>query len=67
MKSIFTGANTVRCAVAFDGGRKLAYGTDNGIYVSDRRPNSTTKSTPVRVVSLGNVTQLDVLEEYGIC
>ena len=52
--------------MTIDGGRKLAYGTDNGIYVSDRRPNSNTKTTPIRVHPLANVTQIDVLEEYGL-
>jgi RHO1 GDP-GTP exchange protein 1/2 len=69
--------NKVSCAVAFgehpervtltvDGGRKLAYGTDSGIYVSDRKPHSNVKTTPVRVHSISNVTQIDVLEEYGL-
>jgi len=49
-----------------DGGRKLAYGTDSGIYVSDRKPHSNAKTTPIRVHPLGNVTQIDVLEEYGL-
>lgn len=49
-----------------DGGRKLAYGTDSGIYVSDRKPHSNSKTTPIRVHPLGNVTQIDVLEEYGL-
>jgi RHO1 GDP-GTP exchange protein 1/2 len=49
-----------------DGGRKLAYGTDSGIYVSDRKPHSNAKTTPIRVHPLANVTQIDVLEEYGL-
>jgi RHO1 GDP-GTP exchange protein 1/2 len=49
-----------------DGGRKLAYGTDSGIYVSDRKPHSNAKTTPIRVHPLQNVTQIDVLEEYGL-
>jgi CNH domain len=49
-----------------DGGRKLAYGTDSGIYVSDRKPHSNAKTTPIRVHPLSNVTQIDVLEEYGL-
>jgi len=73
----FLGSNKVNCSVAFgnkvtnifltvDGGRKLAYGTDNGIYVSDRKPHSNVKTTPIRVHPLANVTQIDVLEEYGL-
>jgi len=56
------------CALSYgaDGGRKLAYGTDSGIYVSDRKPHSNAKTTPIRVHALPNVTQIDVLEEYGL-
>ncbi|OLL24819.1 Rho1 guanine nucleotide exchange factor 1 [Neolecta irregularis DAH-3] len=57
----FMGGNRVNY-----GGRKLAYGTDTGIYVSDRKPHSTTKSTPVRTLTLSNVAQMDILEEYGL-
>lgn len=55
-----------RNAIDLDGGRKLAYGTDSGIYVSDRKPHSTVKATPIRVHPLSNVAQIDVLEEYGL-
>ena len=48
-----------------DGGRKLVYGTDNGVFVSDRRPKGTT-SKPRRVLDIPSVTQIDVLEEYQL-
>jgi RHO1 GDP-GTP exchange protein 1/2 len=38
------------------------YGTDNGIYVSDRK----SKDQPRRVIEATNVTQIDVLEEYSL-
>jgi hypothetical protein len=47
-----------------DGGRKLIYGTDNGIYMSDRR--SKDNATPKRVIDVPSVTQVDVLEEYQL-
>jgi RHO1 GDP-GTP exchange protein 1/2 len=53
-------------ALTIDGGRKLAYGTDSGIFVSDRKPHSNAKMTPIRVHALSNVTQIDVLEEFGL-
>ncbi|BFZ57098.1 RHO1 GDP-GTP exchange protein 2 [Savitreella phatthalungensis] len=62
----FLGSNKVQCVVPYDGGRKLIYGTDNGIYVSDRRPGSATRSTPVRVLAIQGATQIDIIEEYGI-
>ena len=48
-----------------DGGRKLVYGTDTGIYVSDRRPKIS-DSRPRRVLDVSSVTQIDVLEEYQL-
>ncbi len=62
----FSGGNRVNCLVPIDGGRKLVYGTDSGVYVSDRKPKEGQKLAPVRVLQLSNVTQLDVLEEYAI-
>lgn len=62
----FLGNNKVQCVVPYDGGRKLIYGTDNGIYVSDRRPNSSSRATPIRVLAIQGATQIDVIEEYGI-
>ena len=53
-------------ALMIVGGRKLVYGTDNGIYVSDRKPHSNAKATPIRVHALNNVTQIDALEEFGL-
>ena len=48
-----------------DGGRKLVYGTDQGIFVSDRRPKAA-DNRPKRVLDITNVTQIDVLEEYQL-
>jgi len=48
-----------------DGGRKLVYGTDTGIYVSDRRPKAT-DTRPKKVLDINAVTQIDVLEEYQL-
>ncbi|KAK3336141.1 CNH domain-containing protein [Cercophora scortea] len=61
----FTGQNKVNCVAPFDGGRKLAYGTENGIYVSDRRSKDK-DAPPKRVIEIGTVTQVDVLEEYQL-
>ena len=41
------------------------YGTDTGVYVSDRRPKAA-DTKPKRVLDISNVTQLDVLEEYQL-
>lgn len=63
----FTATNSVNCLVPIDGGRKLVYGTDNGIYVSDRRPKSTPEQQkPKKVLEANAVTQIEVLEEYQL-
>ncbi|KAH9213834.1 CNH domain-containing protein [Leptodontidium sp. 2 PMI_412] len=61
----FSAINRVNCVAPFDGGRKLIYGTDSGIYVSDRRAKDSA-AKPIRVIEATNVTQIDVLEEYQL-
>jgi RHO1 GDP-GTP exchange protein 1/2 len=79
--NFFTAVNRVNCVAPFgmylilnfdevdadisDGGRKLIYGTDSGIFVSDRRPKDV-GVRPVRALDATNVTQIDVLEEYQL-
>ncbi len=43
----------------------MIYGTDNGIYVSDRRAKDAA-AKPMKVLDVTNVTQIDVLEEYQL-
>lgn len=43
----------------------MVYGTDNGIYLSDRRPRDPA-ARPRRVLEAVGVTQIDVLEEYQL-
>lgn len=59
----FVGTNRINCVTPCDGGRKLIYGTDTGIYVSDRKVKN---GAPKRVIEIAAVTQIDVLEEYGL-
>lgn len=63
--SFFSASNKVNCVAPFDGGRKLIYGTDAGIFVSDRKPKDPT-ARPIRVLDATSVTQIDVLEEYQL-
>lgn len=46
-----------------DNGNRMVYGTENGVYLADLRDKA---KVPVKVISVPNVTQLDVLEEQGI-
>ncbi|KAK9466971.1 CNH domain-containing protein [Lipomyces arxii] len=64
----FDASNRVNCAAPFDGGRKMLYGTDSGIYMSDTRParGSTSIQKPQRVLAVSNITQMEVLEEYSM-
>lgn len=44
----------------------MLYGTDNGIYVSDRRAKDGQKRELKKVLDMIKVEQLDVLEEYSM-
>ncbi|KAF5361828.1 hypothetical protein D9756_002262 [Leucocoprinus leucothites] len=62
-EGFFSGPNKVNCAAPFSHGRRVVYGTDDGVYISDlREPNR----EPVKVLSLLEVSQVDVLEEYQL-
>ncbi|KAF3061389.1 Rho1 guanine nucleotide exchange factor 1 [Daldinia childiae] len=61
--NFFQAGNLVNAVTPFDGGRKLIIGTDHGIYVSDRKAKD---QVPKRVIEAQHVTQVDVLEEYGL-
>ncbi|CAO1617455.1 unnamed protein product [Parajaminaea phylloscopi] len=62
-EGFFVGANRVNCSVPFDFGRRIIYGTDDGVYLSDLREKA---RPPTKVLPLPGVTQIDVLEEYQI-
>ncbi|KMP03930.1 Rho1 guanine nucleotide exchange factor 1 [Coccidioides immitis RMSCC 2394] len=64
-EGFFTAVNRVNCLVPIDGGRKLVYGTDNGIYLSERWPKDKS-AKPKRVLDATAVTQIDTLEEYQL-
>ncbi|KAL1957717.1 hypothetical protein VTO42DRAFT_5560 [Malbranchea cinnamomea] len=64
-EGFFSASNRVNCLVPIDGGRKLVYGTDNGIYLSDRWPKDKS-AKPRRVLDATGVTQIDTLEEYQL-
>ena len=63
-ENFFSSLHRVNCLVPMDGGRKFVYGTDSGVYVSDRR--KTADARPKRVLDIASVTQIDVLEEYQL-
>ena len=64
-ESFFNAQNRVNCLVPTDGGRKLIYGTDNGIYLADRWPKDKTIK-PKRILDATQVSQIDTLEEYRL-
>lgn len=59
----FSGVNKVNCAAPFQSGRRVAYGTADGVYFSDLRDP---KRDPVKVIALSDVVQLDILDEYQL-
>lgn len=54
----FIGGNKVTCACIYDNGLRIVYGTDSGVYVSDR-----SDPVPTKVMQLQQVTQIEVLED----
>ncbi|OBA14732.1 uncharacterized protein OGAPODRAFT_16752 [Ogataea polymorpha] len=65
--NFFDHNNKINCVVPFDGGRKLLYGTDSGIYVSDVKitdNGSRVVSRPVKIISKINIIQVEILSEY---
>lgn len=46
-----------------DGGRRVVFGTNDGVYISDLRD---TGREPARVLALLDVSQVDVLEDYQL-
>lgn len=64
-ESFFTASNRVNCLVPTDGGRKLIYGTDNGIYLADRWPRDRDMK-PKKILDATQVSQIDTLEEYRL-
>lgn len=56
-------ARDANATLLADNGNRIVYGTDNGVYLSDLRNKN---KVPVKVISVPNVTQLDVLEGQGI-
>ena len=64
-ENFFNAQNRVNCLVPTDGGRKLIYGTDSGIYIADRWPKDKTIK-PKRILDAAQVSQIDTLEEYRL-
>ena len=46
-----------------DGGRKVVYGTNDGVYISDL---SHQNRDPVKVLALTDVLHVAVLDDYGL-
>ncbi|KAL5118705.1 RHO1 GDP-GTP exchange protein 2 [Pleosporales sp. CAS-2024a] len=64
-EGFFSAAIRVTCAVPMDGGRKMALGTDAGIYIVERKAKDASIK-PRRVLDCKGVTQIDVLEQHQI-
>ncbi|KAF2652595.1 CNH-domain-containing protein [Lophiostoma macrostomum CBS 122681] len=64
-EGFFSPTIRVTCCVPLDGGRKLVFGTDAGVFVVDRKPKDASQK-PRRVLDCKAVTQVDVLETHQI-
>ncbi|CAE6531518.1 unnamed protein product [Rhizoctonia solani] len=54
------GGNKVNCAVPYNNGQTIAYGTDDGVYLQSQ--NGTSR----KAINLKNVQQVDVLEDLSL-
>ncbi|PKK48841.1 hypothetical protein CI102_6327 [Trichoderma harzianum] len=61
--NFFKDSRKINCAVSFDHRRKILYGTDNGLYLSNREKHD---SVPEKVLDVQKITQIDILEEYNL-
>jgi hypothetical protein len=64
-EGFFNPSIRVTCAVPMDGGRKMALGTDAGVYIVERKAKDASIK-PRRVLDCKGVTQIDVLEQHQI-
>ncbi|CAG8530410.1 12743_t:CDS:10 [Cetraspora pellucida] len=62
-KRHFHETHKILCAVFFDDYRKLAFGTDNGVYVLDISQNQT---SAVQALQIEKVHQIEILEDYRL-
>ncbi|KAI0079401.1 CNH-domain-containing protein [Panus rudis PR-1116 ss-1] len=62
-EGFFVGVSRANCAAPFNQGRRIVYGTDDGIYLSNLWERN---REPVKVLALKDVSQVDVLEEYQL-
>ncbi|KAK4689351.1 RHO1 GDP-GTP exchange protein 1/2, partial [Tremellales sp. Uapishka_1] len=60
----FGGLRKVNCISPYDTGRRMIYGTDEGVYFSNLRDEKLRE--PVKVINLLDVTQVDVIEEFQL-
>ncbi|CCO29198.1 Rho1 guanine nucleotide exchange factor 1 [Rhizoctonia solani AG-1 IB] len=62
-EGVFVDAAKVNCAVPYDYGRRIAYGTDSGVYFQSLHDEV---GTPTRRLDLPDVQQIDILEDYQL-
>jgi hypothetical protein len=60
----FGGLRGANCISPYDHGNRMIYGTDEGVYFSNLRDPKL--RSPVKVINLPDVTQVDVLEEFQL-
>ncbi|ODN82498.1 rho guanyl-nucleotide exchange factor [Cryptococcus wingfieldii CBS 7118] len=59
-----SGLRKVNCASPYDQGNRMIFGTDDGVYFANLRDDKL--KDPVKVISLIDVTQVDVIEEFQL-
>jgi hypothetical protein len=63
----FSAGVRINCVSPCDGGRKMLYGTESGIFMSrvEFNGDKPSVSDPIKLVHITNVTQMDVMGEYN--
>ncbi|KAH9930289.1 CNH domain-containing protein [Fomitopsis serialis] len=61
-EGFFVGPKRVNCAAPFSNGKRVVYGTDDGVYISDLWA----RREPLHFLALKDVSQVDVLEDYQL-
>ncbi|CAG8443677.1 6433_t:CDS:10 [Acaulospora morrowiae] len=62
-KNKFSGTNKVVCAAYFDNYRRLAFGTDTGVYVLEVGQS---QKSATRVLQIERVSQIEILEDFRL-
>lgn len=65
-EAFFVGQNRVNCAVPIEKGKRILYGTNDGVYMGEGQSAGMHCTRPKKVLALRDVSQIDVLESHRL-